>query len=107
MRGIVEASISGCKSLRVYGGICRHISGDGWSDKVALAARDAVGDAEALGAVAQVGFVKGDAHGDDFFVSPARGAHARAPGDGFDDQLYSLEPLPGGGVAKIPRRCGG
>lgn len=57
--------------------------------------------AETLGALAQVGFVKGDAHGDDLVVAPARGTGARAPGNGLNDQLYGLEAPAGGGVVEV------
>ena len=73
--------------------------------------RDAVGDAEMLGvepahfpesvirapegakppgALAQLGFLVTDAHGDHFFISPARSALAARPRHGFDDQFHGL-----------------
>jgi len=46
---------------------------------------------EALGALAKIGFLPGDAHGDDLVVAPARTARPGLPWDGFDDQLDGLE----------------
>ena len=46
--------------------------------------------AEALGALAQVGFVVSDAHGDHFFVAAPGAAITRRPGDGLDDQFDGL-----------------
>jgi hypothetical protein len=47
--------------------------------------------AEALRALAQLGFLEGDAHGDDLVVAPARMTRTRMPGDRLDDQFHGLQ----------------
>lgn len=56
---------------------------------------------EVLGALAQVGFVPGDAHGDDLVVAPAWAAGARGPRHGLDDQLDGLEAAAGRSVVQV------
>jgi len=56
---------------------------------------------EALGALAKIGFLPGDAHGDDLVVAAARPAEAGAPGDGFHDQLHGLEPAAGLRIVEV------
>ena len=66
--------------------------------------------AEALRALAQFGFLKGDAHGDDFIVAAAQAPRARTPGHGLDDQLHglavALEELLGAALAGAQRQPG-
>src|SRR5919198_2533167 len=57
--------------------------------------------AEALGALAQFGFVPCDAHGDDLVVAAAQPGGTRAPGDRLDDELDGLEPPAVGLVAQV------
>jgi len=60
--------------------------------------RGAPDGAEALRALAKVGFMEGDAHGDDLLVAAAQAAGARCPGNRFDDELDGLQAPSAGAV---------
>ncbi len=107
MAGMLEASTARRKYLRVETGLCRQVPairypGSRRRCDNAICQTDPLGvepgdfpqplrrppdGAEALGALAQVGFLIRDAHGNNFVVAAPRQARLGTPGAGRDDKF--------------------